>query len=168
MIVDSGRHVHGIDLSPGMISLCRQQVPNGSFEVMDMLDFELTMPYDGIVASLSLFELDRSQLTSMSAKWFRWMQPGGILLIATLSAEDCEEQVGSGYWHRDGEYACVEWKFMGRDVVVSLFTRAGWKEISGNAGFEISYTESDLFVLVGAVGVQEERYYIIAKRPSRA
>lgn len=173
MIVDSGRQVHGIDLTPSMVSLCRQQVPSGSFEVANMLEFRPTQEYDGIIASLSLFELNRQDLTSMPTRWFKWMKPGGLLLIATVAAEDVEKQVKEKQveakaFDRDGEFARVEWKFMDKDVLISLYTKAGWKVILEDAGFEIFDDRSDLFVPAGSVGVDEARYYIIAKKPSGA
>ena len=35
-ISESGHHVHGIDMSSGMITLSRKAVPNGTFEVANM------------------------------------------------------------------------------------------------------------------------------------
>ena len=165
-IAESGRHVHGIDMSSGMVSLSRKAVPSGSFEVANMLEYAPTVSYDGVVASLSIFELTRQELTTMTLKWFQWLKPGGLLLITTIPAEVCS-QVKAENYDADGECANkVEWKFMGNTVLITLLTKAGWKVLLENAGFEIVDTEEDLFTPAAADCDQEPRYYIIAKRSS--
>ena len=90
LIVESGRRVHGIDLSQNMVNLSRKQVPGGSFERTNMLDYSPTEDFHGIIAMLSLFELTREEVTTMAAKWFQWLCPNGMLLIGVFGAEDCE------------------------------------------------------------------------------
>lgn len=165
-IAESGRHVHGIDMSAGMVSLSRKAVPKGSFEVANMLEYVPTVSYDGVVASLSIFELTRQELESMAHKWFQWLKPGGLLLIVTFPAEVCG-QVKAGNYDADGECASkVEWRFMGNTVLITLFTRAGWKVLLEKAGFEILSVEEDLFTPAAADCDQEPRYYIIARKSS--
>ncbi|CAD6588556.1 MAG: hypothetical protein ASARMPREDX12_003370 [Alectoria sarmentosa] len=164
-ITESGRHVHGIDMSPGMVSLSRKAVPSGSFEVANMLDHAPTIRYDGVVASLSIFELSRQEITMMAHKWFQWLKPGGLLLINTFGAEDCPQAKRENY-DADGECASkIEWKFMSKTVLITLFTKMGWKVLLEKAGFEIVYTEEDLFIPPAAADCDPEpRYYIIAKK----
>ncbi len=166
-IAESGRHVHGIDMSPGMVSLSHKAVPSGSFEVANMLDYAPTVSYDGAVMSLSSFELTRQELDAMAHKWFQWLRPGGLLLINTFNAEKCS-QVKAENYDDDGRCARkVEWRFMGQVVPITLFTKAGWNALLENAGFEIVHTEEDLFTPPAAADCDPEpRYYIIAKRLS--
>ena len=89
MVAGSGRIISGIDLSQIMVDLSSKQVPSGSFERFNMLDYTLGEPRDGVVAMLSLFELTRQEITSMSYKWFDWLRPGGYLLLGVFGAEDC-------------------------------------------------------------------------------
>lgn len=164
-IAESGRQVHGIDMSSGMVSLSRKAVPSGTFEVANMLDYAPTVSYDGAVASLSIFELTRQELTTMAHKWCQWLKPGGLLLISTFDAEDCAQAKAENY-DADGKCANkVEWKFMSNKVLITLFTKAGWKVLLEKAGFELVHTEKDLFsVPADADCDPEPRYYIIAKR----
>ena len=166
-IADSGRNVHGIDWSTGMVSLSRKAVPSGTFEVVNMFDYEPTMKFDGVVASLSIFEISRKEITTMSHKWFQWLKPGGLLLINTFPAEDCV-QVKAANYDADGECANeVDWKFMGENHPITLFTRAGWKVLLEKAGFEIVHTKEDQFTPPEAANCDfEPRYYIIAKKVS--
>ncbi len=166
-IVESGRHVHGIDMSAGMVSLCRKAVPSGTFEVANMLDYAPTASYDGVVVSLSIFELSRDEVTTMSHKWFQWMKPGGLLLINTFATK-ASTPVKAENYDADGECATkVEWPFMGNIVLITLFTEAGWKGLLEKAGFEIVHTEEDLFTPPAASkSIPEPRYYIIAQKSS--
>ena len=167
-ITDSGRHVHGIDRSAGMISLCRTGVPRGTFTVANMLDYAAADgSYEGAVASLSTFELSRAEMTTMAGHWFRWLRPGGRLLINTFAAEACSQATAANY-DADGECATrVEWIFMGNLVPITLFTKAGWKVLLETAGFEIVYTEDDLFhPRADARCDPEPHYYIIAEKAS--
>lgn len=166
-IADSGRNVHGIDWSTGMVSLSRKAVPSGTFEVVNMLDYVPTVKFDGVVVSLSIFEISRKEITTMSHKWSQWLKPGGLLLINTFPAEDCVQVKAANY---DADGACaneVEWKFMGKTLPITLFTRAGWKVLLEKAGFEIVHTKEDQCTPPEAANCDfEPRYYIIAKKAS--
>lgn len=164
-VADSGRHVHGIDRADGMVTLSRKAVPNGTFEVANMLDYTPSVSYDGVIASLSIFELSRQEIITMSSKWFQWLKPGGLLLISTFDTDDCP-QVKPKNYDADGQCATkVEWGFMGNTVAITLLTKAGWKELLETAGFEIIHTEKDLFTPPAAADCDPEpRYYIIAKK----
>lgn len=164
-IANSGRHVHGIDMSDGMVSLSRKAVPSGTFEVANMLDYVPKVRYNGIVASLSIFELSRQEIDTMSQKWFQWLEPGGLLLINTFDTED-SPQVKAENYDEDGQCATkVGWTFMGNIVLITLFTKAGWKAVLEKAGFEIVHTEKDLFILPAEAKCDPEpRYYIIARK----
>lgn len=166
-IAESGRRVHGIDMSAGMVSLSRKAVPSGTFEVANMLEWAPTVSYDGAVASLSIFELSRQEIATMSHAWFSWLKPGGLLLINTFGAEDCR-QVKVGNYDADGQCANkVEWRFMSKKILITLLTKAGWKVLLEEAGFEIVHTEEDLFTPPAAADCDPEpRYYIIAEKPS--
>ena len=67
-VAESGRQVHGIDMAAGMVSLSRKAVPSGTFEVANMLDYAPSMSHDGAIASLSIFELTRQEVTTMAHK----------------------------------------------------------------------------------------------------
>lgn len=90
-IVASGGQLHGIDQSEGMLDICRQRVPAATFEVADMLQYSVPdSKYNGVVASLSLFELSKQETAAMMQKWYSWLRPGGLLLIGTWDPERCQ------------------------------------------------------------------------------
>lgn len=161
-IVDSGCHLHGIDQSEGMLAICRQRVPRGTFEVADMLKYDpLDVRYDGVVASLSLFELNKEETAAMMGKWHRWLKPEGLLLIGTWDPE--KQGVAPDKFDMDGCATKLPFEFMDHTVYNTLFTQTGWKKMLGNAGFELVRTETDSFQPAGDC-IVEERYYITAKR----
>lgn len=169
-IAESGRRVQGIDLSSGMIELSRKQVPKGSFEKVDMLLYDPGPgSFNGVIACLSLFERTREELTSMAQKYFEWLQPGGLVLINTISAEDCE-CVTPEMYDPDGQCARnVPWMFLNNKCPATLLTKAGWNGLLEKAGFERVHTDTDLFVpRADPVCYNEPRYYVIARKPSKA
>ena len=126
MVANSGHHIHGIDIAPGMVELSRKQVPQGTFKVIDMLKFYPHFKYDGVIASLSILEFSREEVTEMARNWSQWLNPKGRLLIATFAAEDCSKQVISEMFDSDGQCARnVGWSFMGTIKLITLFTRLG-------------------------------------------
>lgn len=62
-ISEKSFEVNGIDLSLGMLTMAKERVPNGKFEVMDITD--ITYPendYDGIISNYSLFHIPSEEL----------------------------------------------------------------------------------------------------------
>ncbi len=165
LIAESGRQVHGIDLSPTMVELSRKQVPNGTFEKANMLSYAPSDKFDGVVASLSLFELTREELTALAHKWFQWFRPNGLLLIIVFGADDVE--TSPEMWDSDGQCARrIGWTFMNRTVYITLFTKAGWNRLLEEAGFSIVHTETDMFVPAAAGCDTEPHYFVLARKPS--
>lgn len=169
MIAARGHRVCGIDTSQTMVDLCRKQVPTGSFECADMLEFEApTDGFHGIVVSLSLYEREREEIMSMAPKWFQWLQPSGLLLLVVSGAEDCKTT--PEMYDSDGECARgIRFTFMNCTVPATLFTKQGWKNLITKAGFEAVYTETRPFVPPPEAGCSNEmRYYVIARKPATA
>ena len=168
LVSQSGHPLYGIDMSRTMIELSRQRVPEGKFEQCNMLEYTPPTKFSGIIAMLSLFELSRSELTTMAHRWFEWIQPGGFLLIGVFGAEDCRTE--PEMYDSDGVCASgIEFKFMGHKVSMTLFTKAGWNRLLENAGFEVAYTETDVYVPPPAFHNDDEpQYFVIARRPSVA
>lgn len=163
LITSSGRTVHGIDRSPGMIELSRKQVPSGTFELHDMLSYEAPKAFDGVVASLSLFELPRADVATVSRNFSKWLISGGYLLIVTIAAEDVP-QASPNTYDADGECAQkVLCRFMGNVVRITLFTKAGWRKLLEDQGLEIVHTEVNVFQPAADCD-EEPHYFIIARK----
>ncbi|KAL8709756.1 MAG: hypothetical protein Q9220_005542 [cf. Caloplaca sp. 1 TL-2023] len=167
-IADSGHQYkyHGIDIAAGMVDLCKKQIPDGEFEVVDMLAYTPPRVFDGVVSSLSFLELSYFEQVAMARKWMQWLRPGGVFLLSTITAEESRDgygDQGSGVW--DQENGCVKdipTTFMGNDIMVTLFTQRGWLNLVRGVGLEVVSTETDFFV--PKEGPSEPRFYVIARK----
>ena len=160
MVADSGRKVHGIDLSQKMVELSSKQVPSGSFNKVNMLHYSPANALNGVIAMLSLFELTRQEITLMADKWFEWLRPGGYLLIGVFGAEDCD--TAHDMYDADGQCATgIPFTFMNHKVSMTLFTKAGWIALLEEAGFKIIHAETDLFVPPAATVCDDEPHYFV-------
>lgn len=169
-IVDAGYYYHGIDFASGMVALCKKQVPQGTYEVANMVDYVPNRTYDGVVASLSHFELTPEQHIDMAHKWFQWIRPEGFLLVSTITGGVGGQAFGkAGSWDPEAEcHSGVEQTFMGNRIIITVYTQEGWKKLLQDAGFEIVHIETDRFIPRAEDSPEEPRYYIIAKKPSAA
>lgn len=176
-IADGGFHYHGIDLASGMVALCQKQVPEGKYQVVNMVEYVPKIQYDGAVASFSHFELTPEQHIKMARNWMEWIRPGGFLLLSTITG-DVEhggpkswdpESGGAKSW--DPESGCatgVDTTFMGNRILITVYTQEGWRKLLQDAGFELIHTQTDYFHPKENVSPAEPRYYIIARKPLNA
>ncbi|MCJ1234874.1 hypothetical protein MMC14_002838 [Varicellaria rhodocarpa] len=172
-LVKNNLRVHGIDLSSTMVDLSRKQVPGGTFEIVNMLEYtppsSTTTKFNGVVAMYSLFVLSREQITRMAGNWFQWLEPGRYLLIGVIGAEDFKNTSPEKF-DADGQCATgVPHMFMNNVVYVTLFTKEGWNKLLENTGFTVVHTETDLFrPPADAVCDDEPHSFVIAQKPSSA
>ena len=159
-----GHKITGIDITPSMIELSRAAVPDGDFEVADMLDYEPKEQMDVVLNSLSLFSLSKQQLEAMSRKWATWLVADGLLGIGTIAADS--RAPAQELYSEDGLSAeGLKVLFMGNIVELTLMTKEGWKVILERVGFDIIHTEEHLFVPSAETkSEKEEQYFILARK----
>ncbi|KAL8822589.1 MAG: hypothetical protein Q9191_006673 [Dirinaria sp. TL-2023a] len=182
-------HYHGIDIAAGMVSLCQKQVPGGTYQVVNMLDFvppppaassspdndnnnNNTQSYNGIVASFSHFELSPQDHVQMARNWSQWLRPGGYLLLCTITADGGDEVAGIYHMKNadtrfDPETGCatgIENIFLGNRILVTVYTREGWKKLLRDAGFEVLVEKAQSFCPRAEEAPEEPRFYIIARK----
>jgi ubiquinone/menaquinone biosynthesis C-methylase UbiE len=165
-IAAHGHKVTGIDIAPKMVELSRKAVPNGTFELADMLEYVPKQKMDVVLNILSLFMLSRREMETMSKKWAEWLLPNGLLCICMFAAEDCNPT--KDMYDEDGLCASgMPFMFMGQQGLLTMLTRQGWEKMLEHAGFEIVDTEVDLFEPPAeAKSDPEPHYFIIARRLS--
>jgi len=124
-LADAGFRVYGIDVSPKMIELCQQQVPEGKFAVADARTWEPPHgkeSYDAITVYFSLIlDVAQSDIRLVIERVHEWLAPGGLFLFATVPME--------------GENVRTE--FMGHDVTVSNLSAEASVEAIKDAGFTV-------------------------------
>ncbi|KAL8819479.1 MAG: hypothetical protein Q9223_002091 [Gallowayella weberi] len=169
-IANGGHHYYGIDIATGMLELCQQRVPEGSFQLVNMLSYKPPRLFDGVVASLSFFELSYEEHLQMARNWFEWLRPGGYFLVCTTTDEEPGAK-DEGYGDKsqsafNWETGCtggVKASFMGYNFLCTMFTQRGWVRLLRGAGFDIVNMETDLYV--SGSEPDEPRLYVIARKP---
>lgn len=143
-----GRRVIGIDLSPRMIEVAREQCPGPEYRVGDMLKLELDdESIAGAIAFYSIIHLTLEQLPTAFAELRRVLMPDGLALLAFHTGRHTVHL--DEWWDRD---VSIDFYFHPVDKVEQLLKEAG---------LEI---ESSLRRQPGQGEVQTERNYVMARR----
>lgn len=84
-----GVPVFGIDLSPAMVELARQEFPGLRFDVGSMTALDLAdESLGGLVAFFSTIHIPLAHLPDVFARFHRVLVPGGYLLVAFQAGEE--------------------------------------------------------------------------------
>lgn len=88
---DAGYEVVGIDLSPNMVEAAKQNVPKGTFVVMDIeaMDFPKES-FDGIWASCVLLHVPKKSLSTIFGMIFLMLKPKGSLYLSVKQGDEGE------------------------------------------------------------------------------
>lgn len=127
---EKGFDVNGIDLSTGMLSIAKEKVPNGKFEIMDITDITyLDNSYDGIISNCSLFHIPSEELPKTLESFRRILKPNGKLLLI-LQEGNGEKMVEEPY--RPGVH-----------IYMNYFSTEQINNLLQNYDFSISYLEKE-------------------------
>lgn len=88
LLTAAGHDVTGVDVSPRMVEIAREQVPAAHFEVADLRT--LAYPagtWNAVIAFYPLLQLTRAEIDAALARFADWLTPGGIFLMATVPAD---------------------------------------------------------------------------------
>ncbi len=95
--VNRGDTVTGIDVSERMLMLARRQVPEATFQAMDMRDLEFqSASFDAITAVYTVFHLPRADHAALFAGFARVLKPGGQLLLTLATKEYTGQEAFDG------------------------------------------------------------------------
>ncbi|GAA1132016.1 class I SAM-dependent methyltransferase [Kribbella jejuensis] len=121
-----GLDVFGVDLTPGMVEVARQEYPELRFEVGSLLDLDLKDgELAGALAWYSLVHTPREQLPTAFAELFRVLRPGGVLVHGF--------KVGVGsrpLTHAYGHDVDLQVYMYAADDVAGLLADAGFVEVA--------------------------------------
>lgn len=92
IIIGRAKSYSGIDASSAMIALAQQQVPQGDFQIADILSYELPEGTDIIFAFASLLHISKEQLATHLRKIHSQLSESAILYIS-LKKGEYEERV---------------------------------------------------------------------------
>ncbi|MFI6011107.1 class I SAM-dependent DNA methyltransferase [Streptomyces sp. NPDC051243] len=132
-LAEAGLRVVGVDLSNGMVSLARENVPTGEFHRADIADLRPAGPrdlgrFDAVAAFFSLLMLPRAEIPLALRTIHHLLQPGGLFALSMVEADVDDFSI----------------PFIGSTIRVSGYLRDELREVVEAADFEIveesSYT----------------------------
>ncbi|MFJ9617041.1 class I SAM-dependent methyltransferase [Streptomyces noursei] len=125
-LCDAGHRVVGIDLSPGMVKLARENAPGAEFHRLDIADLRggrLGGPgsFDGITAYFSLLMMPRAEIPCALGMLHDLLRPGGLMALAMV----------------EGDIDDFPIPFLGSMIRVSGYLRDDLRRVVCDAGFDI-------------------------------
>ncbi|MGY6652589.1 class I SAM-dependent DNA methyltransferase [Amycolatopsis sp. TRM77291] len=147
----AGHRVTGLDVSPVMVELAREQVPAATFVHADVRDW--TSPpgsWEAVCAFFPFLQMPRKDTEAVLADIARWLVPGGLFALVTVP--------------RDAEDAPAE--FFGRTFRVTSFAPDDLVRRVEAAGMEVTGTHTEVFTADEPGTPPEEHLLITARRPA--
>jgi predicted TPR repeat methyltransferase len=135
-LVEEGMRVTGIDISEALLAIAKKNVPGATFLKSDIVDFQSTEKFDGIIAWDSLFHLRLNEQKHVFEKLYDLLDVGGYLLFTHGGSE--------------GE---IEGEMHGEKFVYSSLGPEKLKKLLETMGFKVNSWEMD---------ASEENGYMIA------
>jgi SAM-dependent methyltransferase len=131
-LVDGGMDLTGIDISPGMLELARENVPEARLERLDLLDLPGTgwPRFDAVVAFFALLMLPRPKVPHALGVLHEALRPDGLLVLSMVEADLTD----------------VLLPFLGQDVLVSGYRRDDLRAVVKAAGFAIEHEDSRTYL----------------------
>ncbi|WP_424889936.1 class I SAM-dependent DNA methyltransferase [Streptomyces sp. XH2] len=123
-LADAGHRVVGVDLSPGMLELARDNVPKAEFHQADLAELRdgRLGVFDGVAAFFSLLMLPRAEIPHALRMLHGLLRPGGLLALSMVEADV-------------DDYAIP---FLGNTIRVSGYLRDELRQVVREAGFEVA------------------------------
>lgn len=117
-----GLTVSGVDLSPAMVELARDEFPNLRFDVGSMTALHLPdAAVAGIVAWYSIIHVPQERLPAVFAEFRRVLAPGGHLLLAFQSGDESLHLT-----EPFGHAVTLEFRRLSPDSIIALLHEAGF------------------------------------------
>ncbi|WP_030981435.1 class I SAM-dependent DNA methyltransferase [Streptomyces sp. NRRL S-1813] len=125
-LADAGHRVVGIDLSPSMVELARENAPDAAFHRLDIADLRggrLGGPgsFDGIAAYFSLLMLPRAEIPYALGMLHDLLRPEGLLALSMVEADVDDFTI----------------PFLGNSIRVSGYLRDDLRRVVHDAGFDV-------------------------------
>lgn len=116
-------HVTGVDISPAMIALARENVPAGTFTCGDIMGIEFApSSFDAVTSFYAIFHLPKEEHEELFRRIHVWLRPQGYLMT-TVNLGD--------------EAPYTEDDFFGVTMYWSNFGLSQYKEMLSKLGFSI-------------------------------
>lgn len=152
-LAGAGFDVVGVDLSDGMVSLARKQVPAGEFHRADIADLRPGGPldlgrFDAVVAFFSLLMLPRAEIPLALRTVHHLLVPGGLFALSMVEADVDDFSI----------------PFIGESIRVSGYLRDELRDVVEAAGFEITGESSYTYAPATADVQPEVQIFLRCRR----
>jgi ubiquinone/menaquinone biosynthesis C-methylase UbiE len=125
-MADKSYAVEGIDLSEGMLTQARKNVPNGDFKIMDMRDLDFPEnSFDGLLSAYSLIHIHSEEILKTLQGFYKVLKSGGFMMLMVQRGES--------------DKVIDEPLMAGRQMFVNFFTKDRISQLLRNANFTIIY-----------------------------
>lgn len=118
-LVQAGFEVVGIDFSKTMVATARENVPDATFQQMNMTGIDFPQEsYDGVISTYAIIHIPREKHAGIFGSFHSILKPRGVMLVS----------VASWAWEEFAEYMGVDmfWSHFDPDKTESLITEAGF------------------------------------------
>jgi ubiquinone/menaquinone biosynthesis C-methylase UbiE len=125
-LVQAGFEVTGIDFSKTMVETARTNVPDASFQQMNMTEIDLPPDsFDGIISCYAIIHVPREKHAGIFESFYRILKPRGVMLLSVACWE----------WEEVADYLGVDmfWSHFDADKTESLMRSAGFTIEFGRA-----------------------------------
>ncbi len=131
---DTTLKISGIDLSNEMVKLAEKNVPQGSFQVMDIREIDEKKSFDTIIASFCIVHLSDSETTVLIKKISNMLNPNGTLYISFMEGKN------GGYEKTSFSKDDIFFNYYNRETINTLLLK---NNISPLEILEEGYEEED-------------------------
>ncbi|WP_093715768.1 class I SAM-dependent DNA methyltransferase [Actinacidiphila alni] len=153
-LAEGGLRVTGIDLSPGMLTQARANVPEADFLQADIADIAgdsgplAAGSFAGVAAFFSLLMLPRDEVPTTLRSIHALLEPGGLLALSMVEA--------------DVDYVAIP--FLGHTIRVSGYLRDELLQVVADAGFEVIKEDSYAYAPASIDVPPEEQIFLSCRR----
>ncbi|MGW2823778.1 class I SAM-dependent DNA methyltransferase [Streptomyces sp. NPDC001443] len=152
-LADAALEAVGVDLSPGMLRLARENVPGATFHQLDLADLRPDGPRDlgrfaAVAAFFSLLMLPRAEIPLALRTVRHLLVPGGLFVLSMVEADVDDFAI----------------PFLGNTIRVSGYLREELYEVIGAGGFEILRESSYTYAPAVADVPPEEQVFLCCRR----
>lgn len=118
-LVKAGFEVVGIDFSKTMVAAARENVPDATFQQMNMTAINLPPEsFEGVISTYAIIHVPREMHAGIFRSFHSILKPRGVMLVS----------VASWAWEEFAKYMGVKmfWSHFGPDKTQSLINKAGF------------------------------------------
>lgn len=139
-LAEAGLTVVGIDISPVMVGLARENVPAATFAEMDIMDVTPELgEFAAVAAFFSLLMLPRADIPGALARFREIIVPGGWLVLGMVEADVDDVPIS----------------FLGTEIRVTGYPSGRLRDVVTTAGFAVR-RENSLTYAPASAGVPPE------------